>query len=308
MSLLTSVVAGGPGSPSGGIAPADATYITLSTNTTLTNERVLTGTANQVIVTDNGAGSTVVLSTPQDIATTSSVAFANVSLGSGGGLRTSQSAGNTLLIRARDVDGAVYTTFITLTANNTPTCDLSTSVTIGGDTIVSLTGNQILTNKTLTSPTLTGPALGVASATSITFGGSVLSNYLEGTYTPIFTLVGGAGNTVPVYTTNTGEYTRIGNRCYVQVLLDGDGGAEGGGTGQINISLPIAANASQPTGQYIAGTLLNNATYTMDVGLIGGGGTTIALSRIAAGTLTAENGNSQNNSTRTIRLNFWYYV
>lgn len=59
-------------------APFDAQYVTLATNATLTNERVLTGTANQVVITDNGAGSTVVLSLPQSIATSSSVTFGNV--------------------------------------------------------------------------------------------------------------------------------------------------------------------------------------------------------------------------------------
>ncbi|HYD92190.1 MAG TPA: hypothetical protein VEA37_11975, partial [Flavobacterium sp.] len=50
------------------------------------------------------------------------------------------------------VDGAAYTTFATLTANDTPTFDLSTAVTIGGDSIVSLAGTQTLSNKTLTAP------------------------------------------------------------------------------------------------------------------------------------------------------------
>lgn len=64
----------------GGSAPSDATYVTLSVNATLTNERVLTGTSNQVIVTDNGAGSTVVLSTPQNIGIASTPQFASVAL------------------------------------------------------------------------------------------------------------------------------------------------------------------------------------------------------------------------------------
>lgn len=59
----------------GTYAPIDATFVTLSTNASLTNERVLTGTANQVIITDNGAGNTAVLSTPQDIGTSSNVTF-----------------------------------------------------------------------------------------------------------------------------------------------------------------------------------------------------------------------------------------
>lgn len=40
----------------GGGAPTDATYITLSANGTLTNERLLTGTAGEISFTDGGAG------------------------------------------------------------------------------------------------------------------------------------------------------------------------------------------------------------------------------------------------------------
>lgn len=64
----------------GSAAPVDATYVTLSVNATLTNERVLTGTANQITLTDNGAGSTIVLSLPQSIATSSTPTFASMTL------------------------------------------------------------------------------------------------------------------------------------------------------------------------------------------------------------------------------------
>lgn len=63
-----------------GLAPVGATYVTLSLDGTLTAERVLTGTANQITVTDNGAGSTVVLSTPQDIHTGASPTFTGLTL------------------------------------------------------------------------------------------------------------------------------------------------------------------------------------------------------------------------------------
>ena len=53
----------------GGGAPTDASYVVLGLNATLTAERVLTGTANQITVTDGGAGGNVTLSTPQDIHT-----------------------------------------------------------------------------------------------------------------------------------------------------------------------------------------------------------------------------------------------
>lgn len=68
--------------------------------------------------------------------------------------------------------------------------------------------------------------------------------YEEGTFTPTVTLVGGAGNTVPVYSTNTGRYIRNGNQVSVEILLTGDGGAEGAGTGVINVALPFTANAT----------------------------------------------------------------
>lgn len=73
----TLTIAGQAGSSG---APADASFVTLATNATLTAERVLTGTANQIVVTDNGAGSTVVLSTPQNIHTAASPTFAGLTL------------------------------------------------------------------------------------------------------------------------------------------------------------------------------------------------------------------------------------
>lgn len=59
----TTIISGVP--PSG--APTTAQYVTLATDATLTGERVLTGTANEITITDNGAGGTVVLSLPTGI-------------------------------------------------------------------------------------------------------------------------------------------------------------------------------------------------------------------------------------------------
>jgi hypothetical protein len=50
-----------------GLAPDDAQYVTLATDATLTDERVLTGTPNQITIADGGAGGNVTLATPQDI-------------------------------------------------------------------------------------------------------------------------------------------------------------------------------------------------------------------------------------------------
>ena len=51
----------------GGWAPNTSQFVVLSADAILSSERILTGTANQITITDAGAGSTVTLSTPQDI-------------------------------------------------------------------------------------------------------------------------------------------------------------------------------------------------------------------------------------------------
>lgn len=55
------------GTGGGGGAPTSSQYVTLATDATLTAERVLTGTSGRLTVTDNGAGSTVVLDVGADV-------------------------------------------------------------------------------------------------------------------------------------------------------------------------------------------------------------------------------------------------
>ena len=64
----------------GGAAPVGAQYVVLALDGDLTNERVLTGTANQIVIADGGAGGNVTLSTPQDIHTSASPSFVSVTL------------------------------------------------------------------------------------------------------------------------------------------------------------------------------------------------------------------------------------
>src|SRR5262245_50807941 len=68
----------GPPGPSGG--SENASYVVLANDPTLTNERVLTPTPNQVLITDNGPGNTVQLSLPQDIGPDSWPTFSNLSV------------------------------------------------------------------------------------------------------------------------------------------------------------------------------------------------------------------------------------
>jgi len=95
----------------------------------------------------------------------------------GSALRAATSAGNTLLIQARDVDGAVYTTFITLTSNNTPTCDLAAAVTKGGIGIAILNENTFLQQQGFPEATLTDAAtiswnLQTQQSAVVTLGGN----------------------------------------------------------------------------------------------------------------------------------------
>lgn len=63
-----------------GGAPVGSAYVTVGLDATLTNERNLQGTTNQIVLTDNGAGSTLVLSTPQNIHTAATPTFATLTL------------------------------------------------------------------------------------------------------------------------------------------------------------------------------------------------------------------------------------
>lgn len=134
--------------------------------------------------------------------------------------------------------------------------------------------------------------------------------YYSGTFTPTVTLVGGAGNTTPVYSTNTGRYTRIGNRCFVDVILSGDGGAEGAGTGVVNIALPMAVSASYATSRTFIGRGTNGTTIFWLCSVLEASYTTISLGYLTALNvgLTSLTGADQNNTTRQIIINFSYEV
>ena len=93
----------------------------------------------------------------------------------GGAIQTEKVAGNTALIQAFDVDGATYVTFATLTANNTPTMDLSPNVTMGGGQIALLpgrSGGQTLNGGTATGENLTLVSTAHATKGKILFGTS----------------------------------------------------------------------------------------------------------------------------------------
>ena len=74
------------------------------------------------------------------------------------------------------------------------------------------TGNYVGAN----TPTLITPVLGVVTATSITFGGSVLSAYNSAqSWTPVFTFAT-LGDLSVSYSAQTGAYTKIGDQYTIR--------------------------------------------------------------------------------------------
>lgn len=137
----------------------------------------------------------------------------------------------------------------------------------------------------------------------------VTSQPISGTYTPIMTLVGGSGNTVPVFTTNSGRATKIGDRMFVDILLTGDGGAEGAGTGVVTITLPIAADSAALNKTIPAGQIFVSATGVPAFVTINASGTTFTLKQDAgvAGIISTT-GDILGFADRSISLSFSYEV
>ena len=84
-----------------------------------------------------------------------------------------------------------------------------------------------------------GIYLGTTSATA----SNLLDDYEEGTFTPSFS----SGVSGSSYTRQAGKYTKIGNQCYFQIRIRGNG--LGATTGHVRITgLPFAAASDEPYG------------------------------------------------------------
>lgn len=89
----------------------------------------------------------------------------NLIFATGKAIQTSESAGNTLLLQAFDVDGSAYVTFATLTANDTPTMDLSDAVTHDGNSIITGAGEGLTKSDNALSTTNAFAVLGFLGTT-----------------------------------------------------------------------------------------------------------------------------------------------
>lgn len=130
-------------------------------------------------------------------------------------------------------------------------------------------------------------------------------------YTPVITLVGGTGNVVPTFSNATGTYTQIGNTVFVDFTLsNSSGGTAGGGSGQVNISLPITANASQAQGSQLCGIILNGAAaYSLVIEVLSGGNTTGQIAFLTGTSFQGAEGATLNDANiREITGKFFYSI
>jgi trimeric autotransporter adhesin len=95
-----------------------------------------------------------------------------------------------------------------------------------------------------TSPSFTTPSLGAASATSITFGGGVLSTYVtEQTFTPVFSFAT-PGNISVSYATQFGLYTQIGSVVHFIIRLTCTPTFTTASGNLVISGLPVASNST----------------------------------------------------------------
>lgn len=233
-------------------------------------------------------------------------------------------------------------TQIVLSTTPNGTTTLTTQVTINNAGVVnvtSLTASQIVAtdaSKNLvsvattgsgsvvlaTSPTLVTPTLGVATATSVnkvaitapatsatlTIQDGKTLTYSEGTFTPAFTAAGATFS----YATQTGKYTRRGNRVEGEIDLQLNTSGNTLAAANLFITALPFTNAGSDAIVTIEWTAATTA-YVLVQGVITAGGTQIGITGITAAAVssnTAINASTALHATNgsRMRLTFSYQV
>ncbi len=187
-------------------APATSATLTIANGKTFTASNTLTFTGTDSSSVAFGAGGTVLYSGGA-LGTPSSGVATNLT-GTAAGLTAGTVTTNA------NLTGAVTSVGNAASLGSFSSANLSTALT-------DETGSGVAVFAT--TPTLVAPVLGVATATSLTFGETALNKYQQDTWTPAFTgltVVEGAGSVA-----YSGQYTVIGNVVIWSARIQPSGGA-----------------------------------------------------------------------------------
>jgi hypothetical protein len=217
------------------------------------------------------------------------------------GIVTVNSSGSNLVV-AMPAASRVTVTCILLTGTTAASWDVKYT----GVTTITGTGAMVRA----TSPTLTTPVLGAATATSINFGGTTLSTYAEGTFTPGVAF--GGGTTGITYSNQTGTYTRIGNAVYFKISIGLSN--KGSSTGSATVTgLPFTAanNDTNSSPHSVSYSLINidaAGAYTTVQALTVQNATTLSLQENGDTVAPAALDNSDFANTTSFRVSGFYFV
>jgi len=174
-------------------APSNETFVVISASTKLDNERTLAGTANQITVTDGGAGNAVTLSLPQNIHTDADVTFDSLILDDLTASRLVATDGSEKLVSVANLASWIAGTAnqITVTDDSDGTVTLSTPQDLGTGSSPTFADINITESITVGVETI---------ATADTLDRTncvVLCNATDGAFT--VTLPASSGNTGLIY-------------------------------------------------------------------------------------------------------------
>lgn len=167
--------------PTSGVAPATVAYVTIGNTSSLSAERALVGTTNQITVTDGGAGGNVVLAAPQSIAATSSPTFAGLTVSNLTSGRVPIAGASGVLADDADLTFATDTLTATKLVGTTSvtTAALTDSGLTSGRVVVATTGGLLADDADLTFSvdTLTAKGLVVGTTKLTSYDGIAAAGY-----------------------------------------------------------------------------------------------------------------------------------
>jgi len=145
------------------------------------------------------------------------------------------------------------------------------------------------------------------ACTSITLsGGTALSNYVEGTWTPVLTF--GGGTTGITYSTQRGQYIRIGNIVHYsyRLVLTSKGSSTGAAT-MTGLVVTSGATSIDTLGQITASALTMTANYQIPYTNVAASSTTVNLFQFGSNQTINALSDTNFANTTTLIGSGWYF-